>query len=141
MMRIRFFTLILLGPFLESCGCKHPPELKEFRFDGCTLFFEGTPSNPCLWNDDCREHDVAYWKGGTRAERKEADRKLREAIRDKGKPLVASLMYVGVRVGGSPWLPTPWRWGFGWKGFPYGYRELSEEELRMVGEAEKELTD
>jgi hypothetical protein len=23
-------------------------------------------------------------------------------------------MYIGVRIGGHAWLPTPWRWGYGW---------------------------
>lgn len=125
---LRGALLIVPAVLLSACGCKHPPELRKFKSDGCTLFFEGTPSNPCLWYEDCREHDLAYWKGGTREERKQADLKLREGIREKGKPVVAFLMYAGVRMGGTPWLPTPWRWGFGWKGFPCGYRELGKEE-------------
>jgi len=40
-------------------------------------------------------------------------------------------MLAGVRVGGSPYYPTPYRWGYGW---PYarGYKALSDEEKAQV---------
>jgi len=36
-------------------------------------------------------------------------------------------MYGGVRIGGSPYWPTKFRWGYGW---PYlrGYKPLTFEE-------------
>ncbi|MDC0566569.1 hypothetical protein OAP01_00935 [Akkermansiaceae bacterium] len=71
-------------------------------------------------------------RGGTWKERRDADRKLRDGIRCKGKPVIAQLAYVGVRVGGTPWLPTPWRWGFGWHEFPRGYRPVSLDEWLMI---------
>ncbi|MGI9266331.1 MAG: hypothetical protein ACR2QY_02300 [Akkermansiaceae bacterium] len=85
-----------------------------------------------LWRDDCVVHDYAYWKGGTWKERRDADRKLRDGIRSKGKPVIAQLAYMGVRLGGTPWLPTPWRWGFGWHEFPRGYRPVSLDEWLMI---------
>jgi hypothetical protein len=37
---------------------------------------------------------------------------------------MSSLFYAAVRVGGTPWLPTPWRWGYGWDEWPRGYEAL-----------------
>lgn len=62
----------------------------------------------------CDAHDVAYWLGGTRAQRKQADQAFRQCARDAGHPVIAAIYYMGVRMGGVPWLPTPYRWGFGW---------------------------
>ena len=43
-------------------------------------------------------------------------------------------MSKGVRVGGSPWWPTSYRWAYGW---PYGrgYRALSDEDRRLADDA------
>jgi hypothetical protein len=40
-------------------------------------------------------------------------------------------MLAGVRVGGSPYFPTTYRWGYGWP-YPRGYKPLSEEEIQEV---------
>lgn len=37
---------------------------------------------------------------------------------------MGSIMYLGIRIGGSPWLPTPWRWGYGWDDWPRDYEKL-----------------
>jgi hypothetical protein len=29
-------------------------------------------------------------------------------------------MHFGTRLGGHPWVPLAWRWGYGWD-WPYGY--------------------
>lgn len=122
----------VLIPILTSllvCGCQtvSHPGLSAFKSDGCSCFPDGTLKNPDLWKRHCIEHDYAYWKGGTREERKTADLKLRNDIRREGEPIIAQIAYAGVRIGGAPWLPTPWRWGFGWSDFPRGYRELDED--------------
>lgn len=83
-----------------------PPD--PFKSDGCSCWPDSD------WVECCIEHDLAYWKGGTRHERKEADRRLKECIIQKGHPVIANFMYYGVRAGGTWWLPTSFRWGFGW---------------------------
>ena len=130
---IKLLFPVLVSFLAVACQSASPPELSAFRFDGCTCFPEGTSKEPSLWERHCLVHDHAYWQGGTRRERKQADLKLRDGICSEGKPVIAQLAYAGVRIGGTPWLPTPWRWGFGWKEFPRGYRELSDEEKRQVG--------
>lgn len=103
--------------------CERPRRQEEaprrsFRTDGCTLWPDGT------WRDCCIEHDITYWCGGSRAERLEADRQLRSCATERvggwrGETLGA-LLQAGTFVGGAPWLPTPWRWGYG-RSFPSGY--------------------
>ncbi len=85
-----------------------PKPPNDFKSDGCSLFPDGD------WVECCVVHDFAYWIGGTRGERKNADATLRQCVVDKGHPKTAGLMYYGVRLGGVWWLPTPFRWGFGW---------------------------
>lgn len=83
-----------------------PP--KPFVSDGCSCWPDWD------WVECCVEHDLVYWIGGTREERKAADRELATCVSKRGYPFIARVMYLGVRTGGVWWLPTPFRWGFGW---------------------------
>jgi len=89
----------LLEPIFEQTtdGCTLAP---DFNFSSC-----------------CRAHDAAYWRGGSCEDRRRADAELHSCIKEKGHPVLAGLYYLTVRATGSPRMPTPWRWGFGW---PYG---------------------
>lgn len=109
----------------------HAAELKPFESDGCSAFPDGTPLQQQLWLHCCVAHDLAYWKGGTYTERLQVDRELQACVHGVGEPEIARLMLEGVRVGGTPWLPTRFRWGYGWP-WPRGYRALSAEELDQV---------
>lgn len=124
-----FLRLILLAaPCLVAAG-----ELKPFTTDGCSSFPNGTLEQQSLWMNCCIRHDLSYWKGGSYDERLQADRALARCVAGVGEPAIAKLMLAGVRVGGSPFIPTPYRWGYGW---PYlrGYRALSQGEERLVKE-------
>jgi len=85
------------------------------------------------------KHDFSYWQGGTREQRREADRELVRGVRAEGHPVLARCMYFGIRIGGAPWWPTPWRWGFGWS-YPRGYGLLSSDEERQVNERGLSIT-
>lgn len=95
-----------------------------FTTDGCSggmtagwkLVFRQDPP----WNECCVTHDRAYWRGGTRAERRTADRELMKCVTENGHPVFALLMWLAVRVGGHPLLPLSWRWGYGWR-WPRSY--------------------
>ena len=101
--------------------------LAPFTTDGCSDFPNGTRQQKDLWLNCCIAHDKKYWAGGTAAEREAADRQLEACVAGVGEPAIARIMLAGVRVGGSPWWPTSYRWGYGWP-FSHGYRALSAEE-------------
>jgi len=108
-------------------------ELAPFQSDGCSAFPDGTLFQQELWLRCCNVHDYAYWKGGSENEREEADLALRDCVADVGEEEIALLMLLGVRVGGSPLFPTPYRWGYGWP-YPKSYGRLSADELQLVEE-------
>jgi hypothetical protein len=112
-------------------------DLKPFTSDGCSAFPDGTVKQKNLWLQCCTEHDKAYWAGGTSDMRAKADENLRKCVTKVGEPGIAKLMLAGVRVGGTPYLPTTFRWGYGWS-FPRGYKQLTAEEQAMI---DKELSD
>ena len=105
--------------------------LKPFISDGCSSFPDGTLEHKNLWLQCCTAHDLAYWKGGTYLERVEADLKLEQCVATVGEPEIALLMLAGVRVGGTPYLPTKFRWGYGWPYFR-GYKALTAQEKQLV---------
>lgn len=104
----------------------NPP--RPFRSDECSggmsRIWRRLTGRALPWADACIEHDRAYWRGGTAEERREADRWLMAEVAVSGHPVWAFLMWCAVRIGGVPWLPTPWRWGFGFNYMPgrRGYR-------------------
>ncbi len=112
--------------------------LVPFTSDGCSEFPDGTLQQKDLWLHCCVAHDRAYWLGGTYEEREAADETLELCVAEVGEPAIAKLMLAGVRVGGSPYWPTRFRWGYGWRyldgWWPRGYRVLSAEELRQARE-------
>ncbi|MBU0484968.1 MAG: hypothetical protein KKB30_10700 [Proteobacteria bacterium] len=126
-MRYETITLIILFVALPACSgpdqhlqkmareiysqktWEPPLPPKEFKSDGCSCW----PDND--WLECCIEHDTIYWLGGTSEERKKADLALQECVSQKDHPIMGRVMYYGVRLGAVPWLPTPFRWGFGWK--------------------------
>ncbi len=122
-------TILLLLLCMNSAT--YAAGIKSFVSDGCSAFPDGTLDQQDLWLQCCIDHDKAYWKGGTYQQRIDADERLRTCVADVGKPLIAELMLAGVRVGGSPYLPAQFRWGYGW---PYlrGYQALTEEEKAQI---------
>lgn len=89
---------------------------KEFVSDGCTLFRRDDLHQCCV------VHDRAYWEGGSSISRRNADLKFKECVQGISQNTMLSQgMYVAVRLGGSPYIKTPWRWGFGWE-YGRGYR-------------------
>jgi len=90
----------------DGARAARPP--RPFTTDGCTWSPAGS------WTECCVEHDMAYWCGGSARMREAADQALRSCVTDHGYPLLAIVMYAGVRIGGVGWIPTPWRWGYGY---------------------------
>ena len=122
---------ILLISLLMTAVTTVADELAPFTTDGCSLFPNGNPQHKSLWLQCCIAHDLAYWKGGTRPERLAADLALEQCVKDVGEPKIANLMLAGVRAGGTPYLPSTYRWGYGWS-LTRGYQALTEAEHLQV---------
>lgn len=80
-----------------------------FTTDGCSMFPDGDYGGCCV------QHDRAYWAGGSAMARLEADMALMQCVACRHGVMLAVVMFIGVRVGGAPWWPLPWRWGYGWR--------------------------
>jgi hypothetical protein len=107
--------LTALALALAASACAGPRQLRPFRTDGCSLWPDAGLGTGHSWRHCCVEHDLAYWRGGTREEREAADAALRRCVEAAtGNASLAETMYLGVRVGGTAWLPTWFRWGYGW---------------------------
>lgn len=127
----RGLLVLLLAAATVACGARQQG-IRPFTTDGCSLFPDGRLGDPKLWCDCCFAHDVAYWRGGTRADRELADRTLRDCVFSRtGDERLAGVMYDGVRLGGSPVFPNWYRWAYGW---PYGrtYEPLTDEEAAQA---------
>jgi len=115
-------------------ACSEKTELRDFSSDGCSLFPNRSLIDSKAWCDCCFEHDIAYWQGGTEAQRLAADERLRDCVLAKtDDPLLAEAMFNGVRFGGSPYFHNWYRWGYGWSD-GRKYQALTLEEQRMVTE-------
>lgn len=124
----RHVAAVLLAALLfSSCASQKNSYPVAFTSDGCSSSPDGPLSDPRRWHQACAVHDYRYWRGGTPLQRLEADRELEGKIATSGNPLMAQIYLLGVRLGGSAWLPTTYRWGYAWQ-YPFGYRHLTDEE-------------
>lgn len=115
-------------------ACSSDSGLNPFSSDGCSLFPDSSLITKQDWCSCCFEHDLVYWRGGTDDEREAADLRLKRCISEKtGNEALASLMYQGVRLGGSPYFYNWYRWGYGW-GYDRKYQPLSSEEKKLADE-------
>ena len=111
-----------------STACSGDAELRPFASDGCSLFPDSSLLSESDWCSCCFEHDLQYWRGGTREEREASDRQLERCVLEKtGNNILAGLMYQGVRAGGSPYFYSWYRWGYGWS-FERKYQSLTPQE-------------
>lgn len=117
---------------LLATACNTDSELRAFSSDGCSLFPDSSLISESDWCSCCFEHDLAYWRGGTAAERERADSVLRDCVAGKtGNEALGSMMYEGVRLGGSPYFYSWYRWGYGW-GYERKYQALSPAEVETA---------
>jgi len=87
---------------------------RAFTTDGCSASPDGDKVGCCV------EHDIPYWCGGSKEQRRRADECLGHCVAELGQPVMGWIMERVVRVGGHPFVPAGWRWGFGWD-YPAGY--------------------
>ena len=104
---ILLLSIALVAPTFQQVPEDTLPNGK--KSDGCSMFPDGD------YRACCVEHDKVYFYGGPKEQRLKADQELQSCVRAKGHKYLAPMMYLGVRIGGVGFLPTPFRWGFGKK--------------------------
>ncbi len=66
------------------------------------------------WRHCCEIHDTAYYYGGSKKQKIIADEKLGSCVsKVVGNKFLGKAMQAAVEIGGGPYLPTPYRWGYG----------------------------
>lgn len=121
-------NLLIILLTISVTACSEPSSLSPFTSDGCSLFPDRSLISQTDWCFCCFEHDVAYWRGGTEKQREAADQELKRCVEAKtGDGALATLMYQGVRAGGSPYFINWYRWGYGW-GIERQYQALTPQE-------------
>jgi hypothetical protein len=145
-------SLMLLVIWVQQASAQislQPNKLKPFTTDGCSVWIDGTVSEPYLWRHCCVAHDKAYWVGGTELERTKADEDLLVCVSDVSSKAMGNYMHFFVSAAGGPFMMTPYRWGYGWdfleRGKPRGYKTPTAAEWIQVNEllslAEKTITE
>ena len=129
---------VIISLFMLLEGHVDAEKINPFKSDGCSMFPEGSAEQKTLWLECCIAHDYAYWKGGTFQERLEADRNLKVCVENVADLEVGLIMFTGVRIGGTPLLPTPFRWGYGWR-YPRFYKQLSSFDIEYINSLEEEV--
>lgn len=133
---VSLLLAMLLPAWQLALAANRDDKLRPFTTDGCSMWIDGTPSQPSLWRHCCVAHDKAYWIGGTEQQRKDADTALMSCVSDLAGAGMGNYMHFFVGVGGSPYWVTPYRWGYGWlyfdEGRPRGYREPTESEKLQI---------
>lgn len=113
-------------------ACTTESELQPFTSDGCSLFPDTSLISEKDWCSCCFEHDLSYWRGGTAAEREQADVLLKDCVaRKTDNETLAVMMHEGVRLGGSPYFYSWYRWGYGW-GYERKYQALTPTEVETA---------
>jgi hypothetical protein len=94
------------------------------KSDGCTFMswpYKQITGKNLPFRDCCISHDEDYWYGGTKQQRRVSDDKLRDCVYKHNRGTVVSkitywlisrIMWIAVRVGGSPKSGLSIRWGF-----------------------------
>jgi hypothetical protein len=136
LMTRRFYPLAFISLLLFACTSES--NLRPFTSDGCTLFPDKSLISSDDWCSCCLHHDLAYWRGGTAEERKVADQELRDCVLKRtGNQALATMMYDGVRMGGSPYFYNWYRWGYGWS-YERKYQALTPEEKKQADKLQTE---
>ena len=127
------YKIIIALFIMTLSGCNgNDKNISDFTSDGCSLFPDSSLISEKDWCSCCFEHDIAYWQGGTEEERLKADEALRDCMLEKtGDEKLSTVIYQGVRFGGSPYFYNWYRWGYGWD-YERKYKKLSEEEKKQV---------
>jgi hypothetical protein len=96
----------------QTCSSTRPAlfvaPAQLFITDGCSMWPDGKHYVGC-----CVEHDIQYWCGGSKQQRMTADDEFGACVARGTSSANGTFMRLGVRLGGHPAFPVPYRWGYG----------------------------
>ncbi len=122
-----------LSGYLEAKSSKSSMIIKPFSTDYCTGYHEGTRQRPGIWKHCCLEHDLYFWAGGSREDRKEADLRLGKCVEATGEVEQARLMYAAVSLGAySPIRLRGKHFGNAWQNGRSSYTSLTAPEILLI---------
>lgn len=122
------FKIINPSPSIDNNKWKKHIGLPEFspdaHSDGCSggmsalyqkmKFLHKKYGNKLSWRECCTIHDKAYYYGGSKTQKKRADIELNSCVSQiVGRKFLGKAMEIAVKIGGGPYLPTSFRWGYG----------------------------
>lgn len=109
------------------------PILRPFNTDGCSTSPDGLllGEDAKIWQKCCIEHDKAYWIGGSKELKMNADQQLEQCISRTGHANIGALYHQSVAIFGGPDSKKTYRWGYGWN-MPKAYQTLADTELQQV---------
>jgi hypothetical protein len=137
---LQFFigAILTVSPFLIS-NAQAELKLKPFETDGCTMFVDGTSSEPTLWRHCCVEHDLRYWFGGSETDMDTTDLRLKSCVQKAAGDYWAGLIYKGVRAGHYSPIKNKHNWSWAWS-VPRNKVALTPEEVSYVISQLKNIT-
>ena len=136
LLKLLVISIFLLGASFSSS--EEVRTLTPFTTDGCSWSPDGNLRSPTKYLECCKLHDFEYWMGGTRAQRKKADKDFRQCLRTVGASHpVHTLYYRAVRANGGP-RGCSFCWGYGWSPRTRGYAPFTPEEMSQIPEMTKE---
>lgn len=118
----------IVNPKQDNSGWKQHVDLPSFdpeiHSDGCSggmsaiyqqlKFLHSKHGKELSWRQCCVIHDQAYYFGGSKIQKRRADAELSSCVSEVvGTEYLGKAMQIAVKLGGSPNLPTSYRWGYG----------------------------
>ncbi len=106
--------------------------VRSFKTDLCTGYAEGSKTDPMLWAECCKKHDLDLWAGGAARARKKADSELFTCVKATGASRHAYLMLIGVKLGKLSLVKLPGKqWGNAW-GDRVTRKRLTLEQIELL---------
>ena len=102
------------GPQRHSDGCSGGMSAAYAKL----TFLHSKYGETLPWRQCCVTHDRAYYNGGKKIKKTIADKELKKCVSKVIGPehlgiVLGALMEKAVWIGGRPYFPTTYRWGYG----------------------------
>ena len=119
--------VIVVVLFLFWVGVVNAQTIKPFSSDLCTHYPNHNKKGSLRpYTECCFRHDLEYWIGGSRADRRRADKNLMACFEEKSTVGRSKIVHAGVRIFGKKY------WGYAWKYTKPAYWEITPAQKEKV---------